>query len=719
MKCNITEKIKTMYASYISNSYVTCFEYTAGEKETAVWGSCTVDISKIYDSTRLYTLERVVENGCFYASSMDESWGIFSALPNAGEYVAEVCWDIIPENLQKYNTHVKVEKKQRGRGKPKAVDCISVPVTNIYVHDLKKEGNTLLSYLLNTGFRENSKKDGVGVECWLYTPNSMRSVISDDTGEFYMLGVRLEDRVIIFKNLSTLIPANIEDIERDFHTILKLLPLENKEEKKAGDPLSLQEKESMLHKCMVLGETLYFLFLHYVNGLTIGSTSLGIYKRGIGIQTFEKLFPKVEKGLDAFLRRSYFGGWCYIKEGCEGLLLSGGCSYDINSHFPSMMHSSSGNVYPYGLPILDDVTLCRDKTPEQILQYIKAGVESGETYSFLEFSCNFELKEDRLPFIRIKTEEGVDSGVCLKSSKNEVGHAVTLVMSQTDFCLMLEQYDIQDFECLRILAFKAKAGMFDDYINEFYYLKTRSQGAERALYKLLLNNLYGKFGSFLERAVVTPYLSEDGVIQFKQEGGTSSFWGYIPVACACTSYARAFTVRHAQKNFDIFIYSDSDSIKTKGKSSGVCGLDVHPVQLGKWKMEYGKEWDEAIFVKKKTYIITVGDTYDIKASGLSDRGKELFLYYLKCYNLKDNKDEYVNYINSLELTEHEEEWLNAMLSPRFTFKRKGDKQGRTLYNEKYQGMRAFRQGLIIPSNCRTMAISGGVTVVDGYYSISE
>lgn len=50
MKCHITEKVSTIYASHISNTYTTCFEYTrvkegtaeTGETvETEVWGSCT------------------------------------------------------------------------------------------------------------------------------------------------------------------------------------------------------------------------------------------------------------------------------------------------------------------------------------------------------------------------------------------------------------------------------------------------------------------------------------------------------------------------------------------------------------------------------------------------------------------------------------------------------------------------------------------------------
>ena len=719
MKCHSIEKVATIYASHIFNTYTTCFEYTRVKRETAetgetvetdVWGSCTVDISK--------KIWEVKENGRQFATSMKESWGIFSTLPNAGEYVAEVCWDIIPENLKEYNTHVKVEKKQRGRGKTKEVDGISIPVTNIYVHKLETDGKSLLTYLLQNGYKEDNRKDGAGVECWLYTPNSMRSILSDN-GNFYMLGVRLSDRILLFKNLSTLIPATLEEIEKDFHTHNKLEHFDYNEDKKAGDSLTEQEKASMFKRCMVMGEALSFLFSHSpaINGLTIGSTCIGIYKKMMGYNKFNSLFPKLDKGLDDFLRKSYYGGWCYIKEGLEGELLQGGCAYDINSHYPSMMHSSSGNVYPYGLPIMDDVTLCRDKTPEQVLKYIKAGVESGETYSFIVFSCNFELKEDHLPFIRIENIPNSNLGQCFKSSMEEIGHAVTLVFSQTDFILMMEQYDIKDFECLRIITFNAKSGLFDDYIDEFYYLKTRSSGAERYLYKLLLNNLYGKFGSFLERAIVTPFLNNAGVIQYKQDGGTSSFWGYLPVACACTSYARAFTLRKSQLNFKIFVYSDSDSIKTTGKASRVGGLEVHPVHLGKWKMEYGKEWDEAIFVKKKTYIIRVGDTYDIKASGLSDRGKELFTYYLKVCEMKGNKEKQREYIDDLDLTEHESDWLCAMLNPALVFKRAGEEEGMRLCFEEFMGMKAFRKGLIIPSNGRTMAIKGGVTAVDGYFTI--
>ena len=51
-----------------------------------------------------------------------------------------------------------------------------------------------------------------------------------------------------------------------------------------------------------------------------------------------------------YIRKSYRGGWCYLAKGKENKIHTNGTTADVNSLYPSMMSSESGNRYPIGNP---------------------------------------------------------------------------------------------------------------------------------------------------------------------------------------------------------------------------------------------------------------------------------------------------------------------------------------------------------------------------------
>ena len=62
---------------------------------------------------------------------------------------------------------------------------------------------------------------------------------------------------------------------------------------------------------------------------------------------------------DSFIRDSYKGGWCYCCPNKAMMIYHNGCTMDVNSLYPSMMHSDSGNDYPVGKPIrVEDLYWC-------------------------------------------------------------------------------------------------------------------------------------------------------------------------------------------------------------------------------------------------------------------------------------------------------------------------------------------------------------------------
>ena len=96
------------------------------------------------------------------------------------------------------------------------------------------------------------------------------------------------------------------------------------------------------------------------------------------------------------------------------------------------------------------------------------------------------------------------------------------------------------------------------------------------------------------------YIKEDGSIGFTTHEEHEKSTMFIAVGSAITSYARNFTIRHAQKNYKYFIYADTDSIHCDLKPEEIVGIKVHDKNLCCWKLE--SCWDEAIFTRQKTYI---------------------------------------------------------------------------------------------------------------------
>ena len=94
-------------------------------------------------------------------------------------------------------------------------------------------------------------------------------------------------------------------------------------------------------------------------------------------------------------------------------------------------------------------------------------------------------------------------------------------------------------------------------------IKINSSGAIKQIAKLFLNNLFGKMATSPINMFKVPY-DDGGVIKYKVIKGYDKNAGYIAIGSAITSYARNFTIRSAQQNYDSLIYADTDSIHIKG-----------------------------------------------------------------------------------------------------------------------------------------------------------
>lgn len=498
----------------------------------------------------------------------------------------------------------------------------------LYYHNLRFDGEFWLSFLMKRKeLTPAVTKDG--------NPTRLRekefTYLWSMQGQAYYIKLRIGGKTVeIFDSLK-LMPYSLKRIGESFKTKHKKLEMEYKGFRYAGCPISAEEEHYIRNDVLVLKEALEIMFDAGHKKMTIGSCCLSEFKKGM---TYEpSYYPDLSsielpenykyKTAEQYIRKSYYGGWCYLKEGCERKVFHDGFTVDANSLYPSVMHSNSGNRYPVGLP-----TFFKDKIPEFC--------QDRRWYYFVRINCSFELRPGFLPFIQIKSNLHYPGTKCLKTSDiydastNLYYHyiddkevKVELVMTCVDFRRFLEFYDVE-YEVIDGCYFRTEIGIFDEYIDHYYEQKEQSTGAKREEAKLFLNNLYGKMASSTDSSYKMAYLDENGIVKYELVRENNKEAGYIAIGSAITSYARDTTIRAAQANYENFIYSDTDSLHCLGNPLEVKGIQLHKTAICKWKVE--TEWETGWFVRAKTYIEIEKESHkmEIKCAGMPERAKENF-----------------------------------------------------------------------------------------------
>ena len=591
-----------------------------------------------------------------------------------------------------------------------------------YYHNLKFDGAFWLSFLIeelnmNQALQPLDEK-GIYFE-WIDTKemknNTFKYSISD-MGQWYSIVIKVNNCIIEFRDSLKLLPFAVKVIGENFKTKHQKLDMEYTGYRYAGCTITDEEKKYISNDVLVVKEALEIMFEEGHKSLTIGACCLQEYKKIIGKFDFSNWYPDLTQialdketygssNVDEYIRHSYKGGWCYLVRGKENQLKYNGTTADVNSLYPSMMSGESGNNYPVGKPKF----WSGDFIPEEALNKNK--------YYFVRLRTRFYLKPNMLPFIQIKGNPLYKGTECLESSDvlakdgnhypyymkdgKIVPAFVELTLTQTDFELMKEHYELVDCEILDGCYFFNLGGdmLFDLYINKYKKIKMENKGAKRELAKLFLNNLYGKMASNNNSSFKVAYLKDDKSIGFRPVSEHNKGVVYIPVGSAITSYARNFTIRAAQKNYygreeRGFIYADTDSIHCDLAPEEIQGIKVDDTNFCCWKLE--ASWDVGIFSRQKTYIEHVvaenlkpieEPYYNVKCAGMPKKCKQLFVKSLDP-ETKEKVQEDDNY------TEDEKEFLSTT---------------RTLND--------FKLGLKVPGKLLPKRIKGGIILVDTSYEM--
>ena len=597
----------------------------------------------------------------------------------------------------------------------------------VYYHNLKFDGSYIVYHFLhNLKYKQAYIKtdDEQGSNYKWIEENEMENdsfkYLISTKGMWYSITVKHNNKYYIFQDSLKLLPFSVKQVGKGFNTKHQKLDMEYKGLRYAGCNITEEEQRYIKNDVLVIKEALEAMYDRGHTATTIGSCCLSEYKSIMGRFDYKSFFPNLyEIPLDKesygyenageYIRRSYRGGWCYLVPAKANKILQHGCTADVNSLYPSVMSSQSGSVYPIGKP-----TFGKGSVPPWITREGKFG---KNYFYFVRIRTRFYLKNGYLPFIQIKGNPLYDQRENLTTSDywnkkqkkyfkfiedingNIIPTKVEMVLTMMDYELIKKHYNLEELEELDYCYFNAMSGIYDTYIYKYREIKqTTDNPVEKQLAKLFLNNLYGKMAMTTDSSFKIAYIKENGALGYLPVAENNKTPGYIACGSAITSYARCFTITAAQTNYHGpknpgFIYADTDSIHCDLDPKDIKGIEVDDKKFCCWKLE--STWDEAIFVRQKTYIEHITHEnlkpidkpyYSVKCAGMPDKCKDLFIRSLDANPLTQQEEE--------KYSDEEKDFLSTQ---------------RTLYD--------FKVGLQIPGQLKSRNIPGGVLLVEQDYTM--
>lgn len=461
---------------------------------------------------------------------------------------------------------------------------------NLYFHNLKFDGSFIVNWLLTNGFEWTSKKEA--------RAKTFTTIISK-MGQWYMIDIcygfkqsgkkREKLHTIIYDSLKKL-PFPVKSVAKAFKLPVEKGDIDYKAYRPVNHEITAEELKYIYNDIFIVTCALEIQFTQGLEKMTVGSDAMGSFKEILDKKIFKRNFPVLDPAIDDNIRRAYKGGFtwvnellCYDEKG-RAKMIGEGMVFDVTSLYPSRMYSCQ---LPYGVPMPFRGEYKHDKVYPLYIQHIR---------------CEFELKEGHIPTIQLKKNLRFKQNEYLKSSGGKV---VDLYVTNIDWELIKEHYQVDDVEFGNGFKFRQKVGLFKEYID--YWIKVKEEASKtgneamRTLAKLMLNSLYGKFASSMEVTGKVPELKEDGSLRFFLGEEETKDPVYTAMGAFITAYARDYCIRTAQSVFDRILYCDTDSIHITGTDIPEAIKDiVDPYKLGYWKHE--STFKRAKYVRQKTYM---------------------------------------------------------------------------------------------------------------------
>jgi hypothetical protein len=456
----------------------------------------------------------------------------------------------------------------------------------VYFHNLKFDGSFIMDRLLRMGFTHTFYKPRRG----------QFSTMISHMASFYSITVMWDNgKKTEFRDSLKKLPMSVANVAKAFKLPETKGSIDYNAPRPIGYRMTPDEANYIARDVLIVSLALRQQFSEGMKKLTVGSDALTEFKELFGTKLFSNMFPILPAMIDDDIRTAYRGGFTYADTRYKGRVIGSGRVYDVNSLYPAVMYDE---ILPYGEP-----ELFEGSPPEPTTAY---------PLHIVSITFTAKLKPGHIPCIQVKGSSMFSQTEYQRNIKDPT----TLMATNVDIALWEDHYDLDILAYNGGYSFHGEQGMFKDFIDKWMEVKKNSDGGLRAIAKLMLNSLYGKFATNPNITGKYPVMEND-VIKLVLGPEETRDPVYTAMGVFITAYARDKTVRAAQEHYEVFAYADTDSLHLLIQDDPPT-LDVDPQKLGAWKFEY--QFEEALFVRAKAYIERLTDgTHVTHIAGLPDK----------------------------------------------------------------------------------------------------
>lgn len=443
--------------------------------------------------------------------------------------------------------------------------------SKIYFHNLKFDGEFCINWLFENGYKHTDER--------ALNNNEFTTLITD-TGQFYTIKFKHDDKTITFIDSYKILPFSVADMSKAFGIETTKGEIDYKKHRPIGYQMTDEERDYLLRDLKIPALAMREMIEDGFTKLTASSNAFNDLKEVMGKDKFNYWFPVLTEEFDKRVRKSYKGGWTYLKDKFRETMVGKGIVLDVNSLYPYVMREK---MLPYGKP-----------------KRFKGEYKVDENYPLyiVTLNCHFDIKDKHLPTLQLKNNLAFIPTQYLTTSGEE---EVTLTLTNVDLKLFLDHYHVTDIEYFGGYKFKASNEIFKEFVDKWTKQKIEAEKSgnkgKRTQAKLNMNSAYGKFALSILMRNKIPYY-EDGYVLYKNSKQQQRDPIFVAVASFITSYARDITIRASQENYDRFIYSDTDSIHLTGTEIPN-NIHIDQYKLGAWKIEY--TFTRGKYLRAKSY----------------------------------------------------------------------------------------------------------------------
>lgn len=454
--------------------------------------------------------------------------------------------------------------------------------TEIWFHNIKYDGNYILSAILRMGWTYSEKQEK--------NRQHYRHIVTD-TGQWMELVLMYGKHVVRIRDSAKKFPGfSLEEIAKVYRikgkSHLDVDKVRGPEYRATDEDVARVQGDTRI-LCTAMED----LLSHGMTKLTMASDAkafyLQMYEKSHGAKwkrEYQHDFPKLSPEDDEFIRSAYKGGYVYVNPTHKGQRVFDVTVLDVNSMFPWAMRYMD---LPFGRPMYRKKPL------------------SGDMY-IVRFEAVFHLKPGKVPTVQLKGSYRYVQAEYLTDSDE----FVELSMTNLDYEVFRDHYETIE-QNHRYVCFHHRKGDYTKYIDHWMAKKEEAvkahDSAGKATAKRFLNSLYGKRGENIYRKGKMSYIDEDEVVRWETIE-TESEGDYLPHAVFITAWARWNIWRTIDKvGLDDFVYCDTDSVHMIHGEKHLDDIDIHPSRLGAWKVESTSRMGVYLCPKKYLHLFETND----------------------------------------------------------------------------------------------------------------